>query len=207
MIALKKNTVKHIKIFIFLLAFGAVIFTGGFFWLSGILNQTQVSNSAESIPYYTPIPENCGILFDICGDKTLFYLDFQQETISVAFADEYNQDDSEFCGFTVDYTVKSDYNLVGYLTDAAGGIEMDIDGEVLRYTGVQITQMLEYSSVSRDIKDKICSQIVLGIAENGFTKEDLLYIVENSDTDLKFNVGYPWVEYIQELCGFARFVN
>lgn len=207
MIALRKNTVKHIKIFIFLIVFGGVIFTGGYFWLSSILDKTQVSNGAESIPYYTPVPDSCGILFDICGDKTLLYFDFQQETVSVAAADDYSQDSGEFLGFTVDYTVKSDYNLVGYLADAAGGVEMDISGENLRYTGVQITQMLVYTNAGRVVKDRICSQIISGIARQGFTKEDLLYIIENSDTDIKFNVGYPWVEYIQKMCSFARFVN
>ena len=91
---------------------------------------------------------------------------------------------------------------MGYLTDIAGGIELE--GE--RYTGVQITDMLEYSVVTKDTKKQITEEIIMGIAENGFTKEDMLYIIENADTNLKFASAYTWMDYIGELCKFPVIV-
>ena len=67
--------------------------------------------------------------------------------------------------------------------------------------------MLEYSYVSAENKRLITESIVNGLAKTGITKEDLLYLIENTNTDLKLNVCYFWVGYIDELCKSPRFVN
>ncbi len=92
---------------------------------------------------------------------------------------------------------------MGYLADSVGGVQL---GE-FRYTGVQITEMLEYSNLNIDEKCEIAKKIIDGIAKAGFTKESLLYIINTGETDLKFNECFSWVEFIPELCKFPRFVN
>ena len=87
--------------------------------------------------------------------------------------------------------------------DAVGGIEL----EDMRYTGVQITEMLEYSNVRYETKRILTDKIITGIANKGFTKEDMLYITENADTNLKFASAYLWIDYIAEICRFPQFAN
>ena len=66
--------------------------------------------------------------------------------------------------------------------------------------------MLEYSGVTKETKKLITEKIVQGISENGFSKEDMLYITENADTNLKFASAYTWTKYLGELCAFPVIV-
>lgn len=159
------------------------------------------------MPYYSPLPENKGVCFDVCGDKILLYLDFKHMELSVVYPKTTAESGLETYGYPVDYTVSCDYELVGYLVDAAGGINLKHQNEALRYTGVQVTEMLKFTGVSKETKKDIAKEIIKGFGDVGFTKEDLLYIIENSDTNLKFNDSFAWVEYVKELCKSARYVN
>ena len=135
----------------------------------------------------------------VCQDKILLNLNFKEEIINIIFLET----EAENYGYTVDYDVICNYEMVGYLVDVAGGIELD----GLRYTGVQITEMLEYKPQEISSKKTITAKILQGISAVGFTKENLLYIIENSETNLEFIRCFDWVNWIPKLCRFPRFVN
>ena len=135
----------------------------------------------------------------VCQDEILFNLNFNEEIINIIFLET----EAENYGYTVDYEIICNYEMIGYLVDVAGGIELD----GLRYTGVQITEMLEYNPQDITSKKLITQNIIKGISNNGFAKENLLYIIDNSETNLKFNECFDWVEWIPKLCRFPRFVN
>lgn len=194
---MKRKSAKKIKAILLILCFGTSVFTAGYFYLDSILNKTSVSENVNDVPYYSPTPENATVLFEICEDKILFNLDFNEETVNIVFGEVENH------GYNINYTVECDYETVGYFADLIGGIELNST----RYTGAHITEMLEYSYVSAENKRLITESIVNGLAKTGITKEDLLYLIENTNTDLKLNECYFWVGYIDELCKSPRFVN
>lgn len=175
------------------------VFIGGYFYLNSILDNSTVSENVESVPYYSSTPENAGILLNICEEKVYLYLDFGEEILNVIFPET----DINNYGYGIDYTINCNYEIVGYLVDLVGGIEL----ENIRYTGVQITELYEFSNTSDTFKRETAQGIITGIAETGVTKEDLLYIIENSDTNLKFNECFSWAEYMGPLCNFPRFIN
>ena len=183
--------------------FGITVFSAGYVYLDGRLNQITTGETTENIPYYESIPEDTAIVFNICGDSILINLGFSEKRINIIFLGQGEENSSEIFGYDIDYRIYSDYDLVGYLVDAVGGIEL----EDMRYTGVQITEMLEYSNVRYETKRILTDKIITGIANKGFTKEDMLYITENADTNLKFASAYLWIDYIAEICRFPQFAN
>lgn len=188
------------------MVFGLTVFGSGYLYLDSRLQASAVSNKTESVPYYST-PENSSILFEICNDRVLINLDFDEGILKVIYPENTAATETEIYGYRVDYTVSSNYDLVGFFVDSVGGIVLEIDDETLRYTGVQISEMLEFSNVSEDLKQEITEKIISGLANTGFTKENLLYITQNTETDLKFSTAFPWLEYISELCKFTRFIN
>ena len=197
-INLKKASVRILKTVLLSLLFGTVFFVAGFFYLDNRLENMTVSEKTESVPYNS-VPSDATILLNICEDSILVNLKFEDEKINIAFVDGNEYD----YGYTIDYNINCNYELVGYLVDISGGIE--IDG--LRQTGIQITEMLQQTLVKNSQKRAITEAIINGIANCSFTKEDLLFIIENSENDLKFNECYFWTNYISKLCEFPCYIN
>ena len=202
MIFLKRKVKRYISNVLFLIFFGSVVFSAGYLYLDNKINGIDVLENAENVPYYETLPQDSTIMFNICDDSILVNLNFSEKSIKVISAEENAKNQDTVYGYNIDYYLNCNYKTVGYLTDIAGGIELE--GE--RYTGVQITDLLEYSAVSKDTKKLITEKIIMGIAEKGFTKEDMLYIIENADTNLKFASAYTWIDYIKELCKFPVIV-
>lgn len=190
-------------IIIALLSFS--VFVGvGYFYLDSNLEPVADKNT-PSVPYYSEEPENVGISVEIGGQQNYFFLDFYYKRLNVIFDTE--STDVEAMGYSVDHYVISDYSLLEAIVDRVGGIEIEAEGEILRYTGVQVTDMLtssaEYDNSERDIILKIIEKI----SENGFQKEDFLYIIENSETTLTVPICYYWSDYIKEICKSVNKVN
>lgn len=202
MIFLKRKIKRYINNVLFLIFFGSVVFSAGYLYLDSTVGDIDVTKTEEKVPYYETLPQDTTVLLKICDDNILVNLCFSDKTIKVVLAEDFAHEQSTVYGYKIDYYLNSDFKTVGYLTDIAGGIELE--GE--RYTGVQITDMFEYSVVTKDTKKQITEEIIMGIAENGFTKEDMLYIIENADTNLKFAASYTWTQYIDELCEFPVIV-
>ena len=199
---MKRKFKRYINNILFLIFFGTVVFSAGYLYLDNKLGGISASESKENVPYYETLPQDATVMFNICEDNILVNLCFSDKTIKLVLAEDSVGNQDTVYGYNIDYYLNCDYKTVGYLTDIAGGIELE--GE--RFTGVQITDMLEYSVVTKDTKKLITEKIILGISENGFTKEDMLYIIENADTNLKFASAYTWMDYIGELCKFPVIV-
>ncbi len=202
---MNKKTYRKFKVFFSLLVFGLSVFLVGFIFLERQINTLPVTDKVESMPYYTQTPDNKTILFKVCNDNLLLDFDFKNETLNVLFLN--NGESVEETGYTADFTVTCNYETVGYLVDAVGGIEFENDGVTQRYTGVQIADLLTYSNVSRQMIYSITEKIIEGIKLNGITKENLLYLIENTETDLKFSDSVLWLQYIPKLCEFTRYIN
>lgn len=206
MISLKGKIFFRFKICFFLLCFGLSVFLVGYLYLNSQLERIYTSNKTESVPYYQT-PENKTFLINICQDSVLINFDFQESIVNVFLQPEISSAQTEVYGYKIDYQLNGDYGFVGYIVDSVGGISLERNDEILRYTGTQITEMLEYSNVSKELKLEIIKKTILSVSGIGFTKENLLYIIENYTTDLKFSDGILFVNNIADCCKFPRFIN
>lgn len=202
MILLKRKVRRYISNILFLIFFGSAVFSAGYLYLDSTITDIDVTKTEEKVQYYETLPQDTTVLFNICDDNILVNLCFSDKTLKVVSAEDFDENQNTVYGYNIDYYINCNYKIVGYLTDIAGGVELE--GE--RYTGVQITEMLEYSGVTKETKKLITEKIIQGISENGFNKDDMLYITENADTNLKFAASYTWTQYIGELCEFPVIV-
>lgn len=202
MIFLKRKVRRYISNILFLIFFGSAVFSAGYLYLDSTITDIDVTKTEEKVQYYETLPQDTTVLFNICDDNILVNLCFSDKTLKVVSAEDFDENQNTVYGYNIDYYINCNYKIVGYLTDIAGGVELE--GE--RYTGVQITEMLEYSGVTKETKKLITEKIVQGISENGFNKDDMLYITENADTNLKFASAYIWIDYIKELCKYPIIV-
>ena len=202
MILLKRKVRRYISNILFLIFFGSAVFSAGYLYLDSTITDIDVTKTEEKVQYYETLPQDTTVLFNICDDNILVNLCFSDKTLKVVSAEDFDENQNTVYGYNIDYYINCNYKIVGYLTDIAGGVELE--GE--RYTGVQITEMLEYSGVTKETKKLITEKIIQGISENGFNKDDMLYITENADTNLKFASAYIWIDYIKELCKYPIIV-
>ena len=202
MILLKRKVRRYISNILFLIFFGSAVFSAGYLYLDSTITDIDVTKTEEKVQYYETLPQDTTVLFNICDDNILVNLCFSDKTLKVISAEDFDENQNTVYGYNIDYYINCNYKIVGYLTDIAGGVEL----EGKRYTGVQITEMLEYSGVTKETKKLITEKIIQGISENGFNKDDMLYITENADTNLKFASAYIWIDYIKELCKYPIIV-
>ena len=202
MIFLKIKVRRYISNILFLIFFGSAVFSAGYLYLDSTITDIDVTKTEEKVQYYETLPQDTTVLFNICDDNILVNLCFSDKTLKVVSAEDFDENQNTVYGYNIDYYINCNYKIVGYLTDIAGGVEL----EGKRYTGVQITEMLEYSGVTKETKKLITEKIIQGISENGFNKDDMLYITENADTNLKFASAYIWIDYIKELCKYPIIV-
>lgn len=166
--------------------------------------KTPAETKEEEIPYYQ-IPEEKGIMLDIGESRILFHLGFGEKILSVVYADE--MDGDVIYGYSVDYVMKTDYTALEGIVDAIGGIDLEVGGEVLNYTGTQIIELLNTTVDKSILRRDITERVIYGISEKGMTVDDFLLLIENSETDLTVSDCYFWAEHMAELCKNVRFVN
>lgn len=198
---MKYNLKLFFKTLIISLSCCALFVGTGYFYLDSKLNQPVKKEVEQELYAYSL--QNKGVLFDISGDKTLFYLDFEEKSVTVIASEIY--DDAESVkGFPVDFTVEADYDLVSGIIDIVGGIELSIDGEKLIYTGVQVVEVFNTAENSNELKEEIIRKVLHKISQNGFLRKDFLYITENSNTNLTVPDFYYWQDYVSEICKTVR---
>lgn len=201
---MKKGLKLFLRVFIVGLLSCAVFVSIGYIYLDNRLNPVQ--KSTKNVPY-AAVPENTGIMFQICGKHTLCYFDFEDKILNVVIADDYRIENGRIAGYTVDYTVMGDYSLVAGIVECIGGIDIEFEGVDLCLTGVQVEELLSTTPDSGELRNTVTEKIILKISENGFKKEDFLYIIENSETNLTVPACYYWPDYMKELCFNARYIR
>ncbi len=201
-----KNKFKYLLNLLAVCFCVGIIFIGsGYLYLNRELTPTE--NKNPSVPYYPESPENKGVMFEICGERVLFFLNFENSSLSVLFDDSETPLGGKLYGYSVDYKVTGDYDLLAGIIDIAGGIELETEKEVLRYTGVQITDILSRETEREELIRQIILVLTEKISKMGFQKKDFLYIIENSETNLTVPDCYYWSEYINKLCSNVKIIN
>lgn len=191
---------------------GLVFFAGAYLYLTAATGVTENQMNADAkdmtVPYSPSYPDNAGLLTVFPDNSAaLIYLDFSEQRIYTALMDEYTEGVSEYLGYDISHTVFADYSLISGITDRVGGLELELNGEKLRYTGVQITDYLSRTPATNELKRQLISLIFERISKNGFSRDDLVYIIENSDTDLTVPDCFEWPAFISDMALRAVFIN
>ncbi len=201
---MKRKIFGIVKLFAFCIVCCSLFVGGGYLYLQKSFKETE--NKVSSVPYSFSAPEDKGIMLDVCGSLTFFYLDFEDERLTVIIppGTEYEE---EIFGYPIDFTVKTDYGFVAAAVDSADGIELNINGETLRFTGVQVADILSRTVDTSELKRQIITALLNKIGENGIDGEFFTFLVESTDTDITVPDCYYWEKYISKLCKNGGIIN
>lgn len=204
-VILLKSVIKRIFIS---LACGSLFFCVVYGYLYHNLNKTvlDIGQKDYSVPY-RHVPENKGIGFLLPDNSAvLVYLEFEKNCIDVINVENYDKDNDLYYGYTMDYTVEVTERLIGGIVDNVGGVNVRIGEKTLRYTGVQVEQLIANTDDEK-IKRQIISEIFRQISKNGFSKESFLYILQNAKTNLSITDCIYWLDYINEIRKNINFID
>ncbi len=200
-----KGILKKVLIF-----FGCTVLFFGVSYAYLDYNFKKDVKSAEQKEYNVPYerrPENKSIVFVFADNSAcLVHLDFENMGIRLLNIDEFNGNTELYNGYNCDYTVQVSYQLIEGIIDRVGGIDLESDNETWRYTGIQVVDLIS-RGCSDELKRQILLKIFAGISKNNFTKDDFVYMVENSQTDLSVIDCIYWVDYIKDMSGQINFIN
>ncbi len=139
---------------------------------------------------YEQRPQNAEILFELPYNGRLsVLLDFENMQIIVS--------DQETQAYEYYYITLTKPMIEG-IVDRVGGVNLKIDGETFRYTGVQVADLLS-GGYGSDLKNQIINQVFAQISKNGFFKSDFIYLIENAETDLSLVDCLGWIGYIKQM--------
>lgn len=186
----------------------AIFFGAAYAYLDYNLN--KVVKDTEQKDYTVPYvrtPENRGIALVFPEDSAiLVYLDFEDECIRLVDIESFDPACPQYYGYTTDYTVQISYELIEGIVDRVGGIELEYGGQKLRYTGVQVIDLIAYGH-AQEMKRQIVLEIFNKISKNSFSKDDFVYIIQNSESNLSFVDCIDWIDYLKDMSGRVNFVN
>ena len=197
-----KNTKLFFKTVIISACCCVVFVAAGYYYLSQNFNQAEIKT--ESVPYAQESPDNAGVMFSIGEEKTFLYLDFEKKALVVSAQPE--TDDGYVYGYPVNYSIECGYNLIVQMVDYVGGIELTVNEQSLRYTGIQAADIIT-TSFSIDFKKAVIRALCDKIAINGIGADFLVTVIENSKTDLTLPDCYYWKDYLSELCENLQMID
>lgn len=185
----------------------AMFFCCSYLYLNNSLkNERQADKKQQNIPY-SETPENCGLHFLLpAGRELLFFLDFEQEISYIIDINKNTTYKNDYAGYSADYNFTLDYSVLSDIFDRLGGLDLVIENEELRFTGIQVCDLM-CKNTGDDLSLKIVTAVCARLAENGFSGDDFVYLIENSDTDLKMPVCIYWEDRIKSIFSNAVFVN
>lgn len=199
---------KYLKLSLIIILSASVFFGCSYFYLYKSLekNQKNVDNKQENVPYFET-PENCGLHFLLpAGKELLFFLDFEKEIAYIINIDKPYNKAKEYLGYPLDYRFTLDYPVLSVVFDRLGGLELESEGEVLRLTGIQVCDAL-CRDTSGDFFRETVTAVCKRISQNGFSGEDFIFLIDNTETNLTVPACLYWQDYMSNMFTNAVFVN
>ena len=204
-----KKNLKFILIFSGIILLCCLVMIGSsYLYLEISLNYSETDTTESNIPYAEPLPESAGILLYLTEDEGyLIYLNFKDDNITIAKIEDTQEELKDYFGYEINYTITTDYIVLANFIDRLGGIELYDNGETLRYTGLQVLDKINLAKENDDLKREVIRRFFETVSTNGISKEDFVYIIENTETDLTVPNCYYWPPYISEIAKNTRFIN
>ena len=199
---------KFLKTAFIVFLCGSLFFGGAYFYLYKSLENAQkpAGKTEENIPYYE-LPENCGLRFCLPGRKDmLIFLDFTEKIAYIITINKNISLKDGYAGYSADYDLTLDYPSLSELFDRLGGLDLESEGELLRFTGVQVCDGL-CTDPSGEFRREVARAVCVKIGQNGFSSDDFAFLLSCSGTGLKMPVCIYWQPYLKEMFANAVFVN
>lgn len=201
-----------LKTFLYVLC--AVILSGALF-LSVIFvitreNLIGVDVPKTDVPYSQSgfIPENTTVLFvfpDSFG--VAIDLDFEKNFTSAVIIKDASEETAKQYGFKIAHSCVCDYPFMMDFIDIIGGIELNENGEVYRYTGVQVCNLVASYPDDISLRARIIEAIFLKISKYGLSDKALSCIIEDTRTSLSAPACYGWTENADEALSSFNILN
>ena len=204
---MKKKYDVYFKIFISSITFAAVLILT-FSITVGVKSKT-VNESIENVPYKVEeAPLFWGVLINFKGGKSVYLaFDAERNSTSVLILPESaNEEAVAEYGYAVSTFSSADFDFLSSLIDSFGGIELNSDGETFNFTGVQISEMLKKSN-DTEFKKRVINKLLSKIKNQGLKKDNILLLIEETETKLTFPEGYYLNETVNNSLGSVRFIN
>lgn len=203
-----KSRTKNIMIAMLVyIIIGIVFVTVGYFSLASNMNK-KVDKAESQIPYAADMPENAGVLLSVSGNAVFFYLDFEGNSVSVIIPNgTVSKNEYDYCGYPISYRIDGDYQFAAGFIDRLGGLDIDLGDGAMNYSGAQITDMLSRTVEYNELCRKIVTAFFDKVSRYGIERSDLVYIIENCNTDLTVPKCYYWPKYLKELSENVALVN
>jgi len=196
---------KILKTMLSLVLCGGVLLGGAYLYLKykPLESTSIVQGQKENEPYTkekTDIPENCGILVNMSDNSgCLIYLDFEKGKISALPTSDTTEIKKDFKGYDVDCQVNCDYLTLSEFVDRIGGVEIENNEEKIRLSGDQLFEYL-WENKSTEVEDRLIAAVAQSIKENGITRSDLVYLMDNCETTgLTLSRCYYWSDFLEEM--------
>ncbi len=202
---MKKQTVLNVLTAVI---FAAALFaTFTFIFLKEPIS--SVKGTTESVPYAERYEEeNCGLLVRFRDGNSVFLnFDFSDIKVSVLMLPNGADTDTvKAYGYSVYKTVDTDYTFLGRFADRLGGIELTDNDSTHKYTGVQLKEKLA-TSPDKNLRRQVINVILSRFYSRGLSKEDLVFVIESTETDLNFPDAYNLSAPISSVCKNINFIN
>ncbi len=201
-----KNILRTVfSVFLSVFIFSAFIY--GYLYINMKRDESKADTKDYNIPYEAPAPQNTGILFNFeSGASTLVFLDFEGERIYMLDLTDDNARAEDY-GYPIDFTVNATYDTIKTAVDIAGGIDINLEGEVLRYTGVQVVELLSVTVDTTELRREIFSAVFEQFSKFGVSREDLIELLNSTSCDLSVPHYYRWADYLKIMSRRVSFVN
>ena len=160
----------------------------------------KVENQIESVPYYSQIPDNKGLLFNFSDCKVYTYLDFKEQSVTVLL----NSDDLENRGYTADYTLDCNEDLIFEICNYFDGINLMLEAETLRYSGSQVKELLQNDKTDT-LQKSIITAIFEKIEKQGIGIDFFNMLIVDTKTNLKMPDCYFWTEFLDDMAKNVNF--
>ena len=188
----------------------ALIFTAFVFAVTKTKPLVSISVPKNDIIYEPPIdyPEDTTVMFTFeDGFSLCLKLEFKKGFISALILENATEKAFEGFGFYTNEKVNFSYKSLMDFIDTIDGINLDIFGEEMRYTGVQVCNIIAVNKGHIETKVKILKAIFNKIHKIGFSSDALYCIMNNTDNTLSVPDCYGWTDYLGDMCNRYNIVN
>lgn len=166
--------------------------------------------SAEKVTYYdTEAPDVYGMFFSFPEGKSI-YLNFNKDigqTRVLLLPNNAKSSDVELAGYEIDADFMANHDFLAALIDRFEGIEFSTSADgTLNFTGVQVTAQLSKSN-SVELRRDIIKALLKKIEYEGLTTADMLFLIENCETNVSYPKVYLLPETINNSLKTVSFIN
>lgn len=180
------------------------------FIISLTASNKPVSQTPQKVPYYSSsAPSEYGALICFREGGSIF-LEFNydsEKTFVLLLGNSATGDEVTSRGYDLDVILEADYSFLAELIDRFGGILLNTESDgLLNFTGVQITELLSKSS-DMEFRRRVAERLLGQIYKEGFTLDDIMFLLENTQSPLSYPSAYFLNETISAATKQTVFIN